>query len=235
MANDGAKTKTVAVWGLLALIIVLGGAVRFHRIGAKSLWLDETATMKLVNRSFSEVLYAVREHDAHPPLYYGLLWAWMRGARGAVRARAFSAVVSTATLLVFYALARVLLPPWAALCSTLVLAVSAFQVYFAQEARLYALAVFFTTVSWYFLVQLVAGRRLERWQLSLGLAVANTAALYTFYYTGFAIAAQLVVLVLVTSQLWKTRLLLMRLSELTKNSRRLRKRRSKIPYCFTTG
>lgn len=197
MAPVGPKLRVAAVWGALALILALGGFLRFHRIGAKSLWLDETATMKLINRPYVQVLYAVREHDAHPPLYYGALRLWMLDSRSGARARAFSALVSTATLLVFYALARVLVPRWAAVAGTLVLAASAFQVYFAQEARLYALAVFFTTVSWYFLVQLVAGRRLERWQLSLGLAVANTAALYTFYYTAFAIAAQLLVLVLV--------------------------------------
>ena len=197
MVAETSRARTAGVWALLLLIIALGAFLRFYRIGSKSLWLDETATMKLVDRPYAQVLLAVSTHDAHPPLYYAELCGWMHGSRDGVRARAFSAVVGVATLAVFYALARVLLPRWAALSGTLLLAVSAFQVYFAQEARLYALAVFFTTVSWYFFVQLVAGRRLERWQLSIGLAVANAAALYTFYYTAFAIAAQLLVLLLV--------------------------------------
>jgi hypothetical protein len=100
----------------------------------------------------------------------------------------------------FYGLARVLLSRAGALVATLVLAASASHVYFAQEVRHYALAAFFVTLSWYLLVQLVAGRRLERWHMWLGLALANTCAVYTFYYTLFSVAAQLVVLLL----LWRS-------------------------------
>ena len=184
---------------LLAAVLAVGAFARFYGLGAKSLWLDEAATMSAVDGSYVQVLTGVIARDAHPPLYYALLHTWMQGSHSGVRARAFSAAASLATLVVFYGLARVLLGWAGALLATGVLAASAFQVYFAQEARHYALAAFLVTLSWYFFVQLIAGRRLERWPLSLGLALANTAALYTFYYCVFSVLAQLVVLLV----LWR--------------------------------
>jgi 4-amino-4-deoxy-L-arabinose transferase-like glycosyltransferase len=180
-------------------IVVLGAGLRFWGLGAKSLWLDETQSLFYVDRSFGEMLAAVRAHDAHPPLYYALLHLWMAGTQGAARARALSALFSTLTLVVFYDLARRLLARDGALLAALLLAVSAFQIYFAQEARNYALATFLVTVGWWFLVRLLTRQRGRAWPLWLGLALANAAALYTFYYTAFAIVAQGVLL------LWHSR------------------------------
>lgn len=184
---------------VLVAILAVGAGARFWRLGGKALWLDETASLHYVNRPFGEALAAVRDHDGHPPLYYALLHAWLWGSQDAGLARALSAAVSVATLAAFFGLARALLPRGAALASTLVLAASAFQVYFAQEARHYALATFFVTLSWLFLVRLLGSERTGRWPLWLGLALSNALALYTFYYTAFAIGAQAVAL----AALWR--------------------------------
>ncbi|HUT37454.1 MAG TPA: glycosyltransferase family 39 protein [Planctomycetota bacterium] len=185
--------------GLVVAVVAAGAGLRFYAIGRKSLWLDEAATMSAVDASFAQVFRGVKAHDAHPPLYYLALHTWMQGSRSAAWARSFSAAVGVATLAVFYFLARALLPRGAALVATLLLAASAYQVYFAQEARHYALAAFFVVAAWYCLAHLVAGTWRHRWPLWLGLALANTAGLYTFYYTAFSVAAQGVVLVL----LWR--------------------------------
>jgi len=200
VSSDHPKLRAILAGIVLIALLAGAAALRFHRIGAKSLWLDEAATMKYMGLPFVQAIWAVEAYDAHPPLYYSLLHLWLHGSTGGARARAFSATVSVATLLVFYGLARVFLARPASLLATLLLAVSALQVYFAQEARLYALAVFFVTLSWYFLARLVAGRRLARWPLWLGLALANTAAVYTLYYTLFSMAAQGVVLL----ALWRS-------------------------------
>ncbi len=182
----GRAALVAAVVGILAL----GAVLRFWGLGAKSVWLDETQSLFYVDRPFGEMLAAVKAHDAHPPLYYALLHLWMAGTQGAARARALSALFSTLTLLVFYDLARRLLARDGALLAALLLAVSAFQIYFAQEARNYALATFLVTLGWWVLVRLLTRERGRGWPLWLGLALANAAALYTFYYTAFAIVAQ---------------------------------------------
>ncbi|MBM4035491.1 MAG: hypothetical protein FJ291_27430, partial [Planctomycetes bacterium] len=190
------KLLTIAIF---VAIVGLGALLRFHAIGRKSLWLDEAATMDTVDASFVEVFRGVKDHDAHPPLYYLALRAWSQRSYDGARARAFSATVSVATLVAFCLMARLLLPQGAAIAATVVLAASAYQVYFAQEVRHYALAGFFVTLSWYLLALLLVGKARWRFPLWLGLAAANTAALYTFYYTAFAAAAQLVALLV----LWR--------------------------------
>ena len=182
--------RPIALAALAIALLALGVGLRFYRLGAKSLWLDEAQTLFYVDRPLGETLAAERARDAHPPLYYALLHLWMGGSSCEARARAFSALASTLTLVVFFDLARRLLGIGAALMAAGVLAVSAFQVYFAQEARHYALATLWVTLAWWFLVLLLKRGKGRAWPLWLGLAVANTAALYTFYYTLFAIVAQ---------------------------------------------
>jgi len=192
-----------AAWVPIAVvvaIVVVGAALRFHAIGRKSLWLDEAATMSAVDASFGEVFRGVRDHDFHPPLYYLALHTWMQGSRDGVWARAFSATASVATLVVFYLLARVLLARTAAVVATAALAASAYHVYFAQEARNYALATLFVTVSWYCLAQLLTRELRRRWPWWAGVAAANAAALYTLYSAAFSLAAQLVLLLV----LWRS-------------------------------
>jgi hypothetical protein len=189
-----------AIATLLLLGVLAGGAaLRFHAIGAKSLWLDETASLEIAEYDFVHLLGEVAQRDTHPPLYYVALRAWLGGSTSAARARALSAAAGVATLAVFYALARGVLARAASLVATGLLAASAFQVYFAQEARHYVLATFLVTLSWYLLVRIVARGQGGRWPLWLGLALTNTAALYTYYYAAFAIAGQFVVLVV----LWR--------------------------------
>ena len=198
MAHVRPKPRIAALAGLLG-IAACGGIVRFHAIGAKSLWLDETATLGYVVQPPGDLLRDVATFDTHPPLYYAALHVWMAGSRSAARARAFSATLGVATLLTFYALAALLLPRAQALVATALLATSAYQAYFAQEARHYVLATFLVTLSWYFVVRLLVARPRRRWPLFLALAAANAAGLYTFYYTAFAIAAQFVVLFVLRS------------------------------------
>jgi 4-amino-4-deoxy-L-arabinose transferase-like glycosyltransferase len=197
----------VGVLLLVTLLVAAGGLLRFWRIGAKSIWLDEAATLGIVERPYFSraapsgraepgLFAAVAAKDTHPPLYYALLRAWMLGGDGIARARAMSAVVGTATIGLMYLLARVFLSRLGALAATALLSASAYQVYFGQEARHYVVAAFLVALSTYLLSLLLTGPRQRGWALWLALALTNAAALYTFYYTAFAVVGQFVVLVL---------------------------------------
>ncbi|MFW6108739.1 MAG: glycosyltransferase family 39 protein [bacterium] len=193
MIVDQRRRRTAATWGLLLAIVIVGGGLRLYRIGAKSIWLDEAASLELARRPFFDLVRECARRDTHPPLYYTLLHVWLGGSQAAGRARALSALFGVATIAALYALARRLLPRLPSLVAALVLAVSAYQVYFAQEARHYALTTLLVVVSWYLLIVLLQ-REGRGWGLWLCLALVNAAGLYTFYYHAFSIAAQLVVL-----------------------------------------
>ena len=60
----------------LALIALLAFGVRFHLLGAQSLWNDEGSSYVQAGRAFNEIA-ANAARDIHPPLYYWLLKVWM--------------------------------------------------------------------------------------------------------------------------------------------------------------
>ena len=204
---DKTRRHNALVWGLLAAVLVLGAGLRLYRVGAKSVWLDETAALELAGRPLfgtadggwgPGLLAECARRDTHPPFYYSLLHLWLWGSDGAARARALSAVLGVAAIGVLYALARRLLGRGPALVASLLLAVSAWQVYFGQEARHYVLSTLLAALSWYFLVRVLEGEGRRRGRRR-GLALANAAGMYTFYYHAFAMVAQLVVLLV----LWR--------------------------------
>ncbi len=59
------------------LLILLGGtALRLFRLGADSLWYDETVSTYLAGSPLLELIRHTAG-DIHPPLYYALLRGWL--------------------------------------------------------------------------------------------------------------------------------------------------------------
>lgn len=123
----------------LAAILALALGLRLYLLDRESLWLDETFSLDLARGSWS-YLFDKAIEDFHPPLYFILLkiWTFAAGTSGWA-ARLFSAVASTAAVGVTYAAGRAFVDRRTGLVAAALVAVSAFQVEFAQEARMYAL------------------------------------------------------------------------------------------------
>jgi mannosyltransferase len=132
----------------VALVMLLGAALRIRGIGAISLWTDE-----LFSRWYPE-LFGMRfmwsdgfTQEPNPPGYYTILkgWMWLFGTSDAAL-RGLSALASTLAIPVVYCLGRELFDgdPRAdgrrvALTGAAIFAVLPMQLHFAQEARTYAL------------------------------------------------------------------------------------------------
>ncbi|MBN1656867.1 MAG: glycosyltransferase family 39 protein, partial [Anaerolineae bacterium] len=140
--------RTLA-YSLLLAVIVVGGLVRAHQLGDKSLWIDEAFSVWMGRQPVPELLSWLVRIDQHPPLYYLLLHIWMHIGEGlghmttpkasAAWVRALSALCSTLNIAVLYALGRRLAGRKVGLLAALILALSPFHVHLAQEARMYAL------------------------------------------------------------------------------------------------
>ena len=143
------QNRQTIVLTLLLIVTLVGGVLRFARIGNNSLWIDEAFSVWIARRPVPEILSRLIRFDQHPPLYYLLLRLCMQiGDRlrttttpqsGAAWARALSALSSTLNIPVLYALGKRLVNRRVGLLAALVLALSPFHVYLAQEARMYAL------------------------------------------------------------------------------------------------
>jgi mannosyltransferase len=139
------KRSSDRVWYLLvALALVAGAVLRFACIGRQSIWFDEGYTAWLVAHSPSEIIRLVRA-DTAPPLYYLLLHYWTDlFGRSEAALRSLSALASVLTLILAVDVARRLLSrPIALAAAAWALALCFFAVWFAQEARAYALMSLF--------------------------------------------------------------------------------------------
>ncbi len=190
----------------LLLILVLAAFLRFYRLDAQSLWADEGNSVSLSGRSL-DLITAGAAHDIHPPLYYYLLHFWMRVfGNSEFAVRALSALLGTALVYLTYLLGRRLsrppsIPPnfggeasgnyWLGLVAAFLSAISPFQIYYSQEARMYILLAALSALSVYAFIRLLKAEAsrarntqhaIRNTYLWSGLyIVATTLSLYTHY------------------------------------------------------
>jgi len=138
-------------WVLFA-ILILACLLRFFQLDAQSFWNDEGTSARVAERSLP-LITAAAIGDIHPPLYYYALHFW-RGLFGASEfaLRSLSAVLGVILVGLIYLLGRQLLDEFAALLAAFIAALSPFQVYYSQEARMYMLLAVWAAASTYLLV-----------------------------------------------------------------------------------
>jgi len=132
----------------------------------------------LSGTSFDTLRGLQKEEPQLTPLYFLLARAWaVPFGTSVVSLRAFSAVTSVASLGVFFWLSLLLFASFAtALTATAVAALSPLNLIYAQEARPYALLVFFTLLS---SVILLVGISSRKRRLTLAYLLTAIAGIYT--------------------------------------------------------
>jgi mannosyltransferase len=174
---------------ILAGLTALGVAVRFASLGLQSYHHDEVITaMRVIPGSFGDMLHRVKTSESNPPLYYVLAWGWAKEfGTGEFGLRSLSALFGAATVPVGYLIGRQLASRRAGLVLAGLIAVNPMLIWYSQEARSYALLVFFCAVSLFFFVRALntrAGRDLAFW------ALASALALCSHYFAAFAVGIE---------------------------------------------
>ena len=159
-------------------ILILGIVLRLLFLGREGFWHDEALTALALKLPFGDM---IRERLAagHSPLYFILLYpvAQLFGT-GEIVLRLPSVLASTGSLWVFYLLAkRLARRSVTALLSTLFFSLSSVNVYYAQEARMYTLCLFFVICSFYFLSRAVMEPE-DRRTIWVWYALSTSMALY---------------------------------------------------------
>src|SRR5215207_1580435 len=182
-----AATREPYVRALLA-ITLLAAVVRFAVIGIPSFWPDEGFTIRILDGSLSHALHTIPDTESTPPLYYVLAWGWTK-AFGTTEdgVRSFSALCGVLTVPVVAAAASHLVDRRTGLVAAALVAANPFLIWFAQEARAYALMVLLAAAGFYFLVRFLdrPDRRTLLWW-----AVASALLLCTHYYGVLMIGAE---------------------------------------------
>lgn len=177
-----------AIIGVLVVALLLTAAtLRFHLLGAQSLWHDEGNAYVQATRTFSDIATNAAR-DIHPPGYYWLLAIWhdLLG-ESEFALRSLSAFASLLSVALTYALGKHLYGSSAGLVAAGLVTLNTFSIYYAQEARMYALLALWGVASMWALAHLLR-RPQSHWALALGLL--NAAGLYTHYAFPFVMLAQ---------------------------------------------
>ncbi len=210
---------------LFLLIMVLAAGLRLAGMTFDSLWLDESyQTMASASgrippvfqeipasaftfqfgtpADLSEAMRNFRIVDPLcPPLYQIILNRWMHlFGSGDLAVRLPSALLSLLAIALLYLIGRSAVSSQAAILACLFMAVSPFDIYYAQEARMYSLVVLASVASsgaMLLSMKLSAGRGLTgKLALTLGAYSLSTWALINSHYTGLFVVAFQVLFIL---------------------------------------
>jgi mannosyltransferase len=140
---------------ILIGILILAAVLRWISIATESLWLDESYSWWDAQQSLHDLWTLVPQCDPHPPLYFFLLKGWLDLFGDSLTAmRSLSMVFGIATVAMVFLAGRAITPGIGRLAG-LLFAVDPYQIYFAHEARPYALLCFGASLLFYGIVQYV--------------------------------------------------------------------------------
>lgn len=176
----------------LALVAVLGlgATLRLLHLGHQGLFLDEAWSWAVAQLSPMQIV-ALSFHDPHPPLYYLLL----KGSTTILPStetglRILSALCSITTLAVTLLFVSRKWNNQAAIYAGLFVAFSSFDIYYAQETRMYTLLGLLWLLSYIILDQALQGHT----YLFLGWSLVSVGMTWTHLYGILIVTTQLVFL-----------------------------------------
>ena len=136
------KNRRTAFVGILALSLF----VRLLGIASRPIWYDEAFSVLFSEKGPAAMLVGTLSPtpmgaaDVHPLEYYTILWAWMRlFGESLIAVRLLSIIAGLVVVALVYFLALDLFEVRVAQVAGLITALSAFQVHFAQEIRMYGI------------------------------------------------------------------------------------------------
>ncbi|MCX7669694.1 MAG: glycosyltransferase family 39 protein, partial [Anaerolineae bacterium] len=187
---------------LLLLFSLLAGTVlRLFRLGADSLWYDETVSTLLAGSPLPELIRHTAG-DIHPPFYYLLLRGWLiamgyptghadpNGIGLEFAAGFFSLFFGVLLIALTYVMARRFAGTRAAFIAAALVALSPYHIWYGQEVRMYTLAAGLGVVATLALAAGIQRRtanvEFRAWAIY---AMVAAAGMYTLYYFAFLLIA----------------------------------------------
>jgi len=179
-------------WLTVLLILCAGTLLRFRCLACKPFWFDECFSVEVARIDWRNFLHLMWWREANMSLYYILLRIWLLCGQNPSFIRSLSVILSTATVLAVYWVAKQLYDHRVALVAAALFACNAYSVRYAQEARSYALFLLLATLSSGFLIAWVQRRfvnltsqlvtssseAVPRW----GYLAASVLAVYAHFY-----------------------------------------------------
>ena len=179
---------------MIWIILLIATILRLINLN-QSLWLDEAINvLATIQTTFWDMLTKYPIGDFHPPGYFALLWIWTRiGGIGEIWVRVPSVIFGVATVWLVYLLGKEMISKRVGILAALFMALAPLHVYYSQEARMYSLAAFSATLSFYFFWKLIHKRN---WGDLAGFGISSALVLYSDYVVYLILPVQFFYLIL---------------------------------------
>jgi len=138
----------------LALAVIAAASLDLYKLGSQPFWFDEALSGAIASSHGAAFIDLAFVREASMALYYLTLHIWLTLVPPTdFSIRLLSTIFAIAAIPSLYLVAAELFTPATGLAAALLLAVNPFFLSYAQEARSYALVVFLTLMSWWFILQ----------------------------------------------------------------------------------
>jgi mannosyltransferase len=185
-ATDKRSSSSALYGTLLTLVTVLAAFLRLHALTVKSFWLDEGFSIEIARLPWPQFVHTLWFGDANMSLYLLLLRFWLAIGSGEEFIRGLSVLFSVATVPPIFLLGARLFGRHAGLLAALLLAINAYHIRYAQEARSYAMVVFFAVLATWLFTKNLQEPASARWGIYAALCALAT---YCHFFAALLVPA----------------------------------------------
>ncbi|MDM8527205.1 glycosyltransferase family 39 protein [Anaerolineales bacterium HSG24] len=174
---------------LILAITLLAFALRVYGLDNQSYWLDEIWSVHFANLSQAEMWQHLRTSEAHPPLYHPVTIYWIALVGDSEYGlRFYSVLFSLLAIPLTYRVGRALSNPQIGITAALLISVSPFQIWHAQESRMYSQLTAASLMSMWGFIRLT--KQNWTWQAYLIYLTGTIWAMLTHYHGLIVIGIQ---------------------------------------------
>jgi mannosyltransferase len=176
----------------MVFLTLIAYGLRTYHVDYQSLWRDEVDSIQFALRDLPALLVNFKTPGENGPLYYFALHFWVNmTGTSAFAARFFSLLFGVILVPMFYVLGCRLLGTAGGMIAAILIALSPFHIWYAQEAKMYSLLMLTTVLSMYLHMRSVQENRLVLWA---GWFLTITLSLYIHFVAVLLIPVQVILL-----------------------------------------
>jgi len=185
--NDRGRISETTITLLIVFVCAL--LVRFYHLNHYDLWFDELGTDTYTSQNLSRMTDASKvshasvildrmEYDPHSPLYYTVVYFYSILFGDGKSLRIMSVIFSLLSLGILYQLSRLLFDCRTSIYALLIMMFNPFHLWYAQEARTYAMSSFLALLVVYIYMQALQTNKRHYW---IFFPIVGTLTLFSSY------------------------------------------------------
>jgi mannosyltransferase len=172
----------------LLFLLLLAVVLKSYHITKSDIGGDECFSLFISQYSITEIIHILKTGD-NPPLWEIILHFWVRLFNNSIQTiRVLPLFFNVITIIPIYLIGKKTSGSKSAVLASLLFIFSSFSLFIAQEARIYSLVGFFSTLSMYFFLELKSNYNSRR--ILVALIITNVILFYSHYLSMWILVVQ---------------------------------------------